>query len=836
MNYKFNQKILVIILSISVFLVASFAISRFIIIDNIRDNSLGAITNKWQKANGNWYYYDSSGSTVKGWKQIGGKWYYFDSSGVMASDKDIKYGSETWHCSSSGACTKKTTGSSSSGSSNGWVKSGENWYYYESGKKATGFRTISNKKYYFDSNGVMAVGFKTISGNIYYFEASGQMHTGWRKINNVWYYFNSEGIEQTGFKQIKGVWYYFDGSGVMQVNTCKTKSDGVKLCFDSEGKGTESKDDSGTTENTNNNTGEAKTDSTKNGWDEQNGKWYYYKDKKTVTGWQDINGKRYYFASNGVMLTGLQRLSNGGVNGYYYFNTLGHMKTGWQKINNNWYYFASKETATKEKVPYGSAITGWKSIGGYNYYFATNGVMETGLQYLQYNGKKGYYYFDTSGHMKYGWQKIGSSWYYFASKQFASSNSMNTGEAVTGWKKIGSYNYYFSTSGVMALGLKKLTYNNSTGYFYFDSSGHMKTAWRQINGKWYYFAPNDYAKSNNVVFGMAVKGFQKIKNVWYFFDDNGVMQSNVCKEMSDGKNICFDKNGKGKEQETKDDPQGTPEQGDTSGNPDTPVYNKLTSLGTIKLGSPVITVPSTTNCKGAQGFTVAGNYYVAAKVNSENSKSCIMIYDKNTHQKVSGFHVIGSNSMGQGYLGHTNDIAYNPNDGKLYVPITSGDISKYRYRTIVLEDAINNKLTFDGGKFKDEKNGVRSFSSLEYDASNDKIYAAAGDWIYIYDKYMNYKSYFKKIDTDTSQGIGSYNGKILVVRTNSSRMGVDKGVDAAGNVIDIYRTNGNYLGSYLIDSLNKELEAISYTGVGNTFALYFGTVGEIYEVNLNIPD
>ena len=37
----------------------------------------------WQKLDGKWYYFNSSGAMVTGWRKLGGTWYYFTASGAL---------------------------------------------------------------------------------------------------------------------------------------------------------------------------------------------------------------------------------------------------------------------------------------------------------------------------------------------------------------------------------------------------------------------------------------------------------------------------------------------------------------------------------------------------------------------------------------------------------------------------------------------------------------------------------------------------------------------------------------------------------------------------------
>ncbi|WP_367899891.1 peptidoglycan recognition protein family protein, partial [Bacillus pseudomycoides] len=82
-----------------------------------------------------------------------------------------------------------------------------------------------------------------------------------------------------------------------------------------------------------------------------------------ITGWQQIDGKWYYFDSTGIRKTDWQQ-----VNGiWYYFNSSGAMQTDWQQVNGIWYYFNSS----------GAMQTDWQQVNGIWYYFNSSGAMQT---------------------------------------------------------------------------------------------------------------------------------------------------------------------------------------------------------------------------------------------------------------------------------------------------------------------------------------------------------------------------------------------------------------------------------------------------------------------------
>ena len=256
--------------------------------------------------------------------------------------------------------------------------------------------------------------------------------------------------------------------------------------------------------------------------------------------------------------------------------------------------------------------------------------------------------------------------------------------------------------------------------------------------------------------------------------------------------------------------------------PNTKVYTSLHSLGKINVGNAILTVPTIDSHSTAQGFTIAENYYIAAKIKSDNSSAYIHIYDKNTLAKVSAFKVTSE-------LKHANDLAYNPNTKQVLVAMTIDT----NFRFFSLQDAIlgNNKMSKNAFIYN---GNAKSFSGIDYDTTNNKYYTAVGDYVYIYSNFTTLDKRFKKIDKDTPQGIGAYQGKILVIRYSSASSAASGDIDNTKNAIDIYRTNGDYLGSYEINTA-KELEAISYNSNTNKFALYCSG-GYIYETAITIPE
>jgi len=90
------------------------------------------------------------------------------------------------------------------------------------------------------------------------------------------------------------------------------------------------------------------------GWEQKDGKWYYYDSNENMVAeqWVKSGSKLYWFAADGVMA--MDMWVTVGDNSYY-MSASGPAMTGWNEINEKWYYF-DKDTcimATDE------TINGW---------------------------------------------------------------------------------------------------------------------------------------------------------------------------------------------------------------------------------------------------------------------------------------------------------------------------------------------------------------------------------------------------------------------------------------------------------------------------------------------
>ena len=215
----------------------------------------------------------------------------------------------------------------------------------------------------------------------------------------------------------------------------------------------------------------------------QNKKYVYIQNNNLKLGWHYDGTDNYYLnTEDGIMLTGLHKLTYKNKEDYYYFASNGKMQTGLITINNNVYYFRPNQEEIDGVTYYkGSAVTGWYEINNNWYYFGNDGKALTGINKLTYNNKSGYYYFSTDdnskGIMQTGWKKVEEKRYYFRKERDDISTGYK-GSAVTGWGEIKEtsddnyYKYYFMksdnevTEGPAASMVKGLiTIDDNTYYF-----------------------------------------------------------------------------------------------------------------------------------------------------------------------------------------------------------------------------------------------------------------------------------------------------------------------------------------------------------------------------------
>ena len=376
-------------------------------------------TNKFQKIDGDTYYFDQNGYRATGFKSIGGKTYYFDSDGKMLLRWKRINGRKYLFDPVDG---HMHTGWE-------WVSEKNAWYYLspQTGYLLEGWLDQGGKRYYLAPVDFYAVtGWQFIGGKWYFFDTKNcDMKTGWLTDGGKTYYLASNGAMVTGTQNIGGKTYTFNSSGAL-VGQAPAGGSGTTASSAASASAASS---SGVTK-----------------WEYTGGKWKYLLNGNYLKNcFRKIDGETYLFDGNGIMLTGFQKV--GGKT--YYFDSSGKMLLRWKRINGRKYLFDPVD---------GHMHTGWEWVSEKNawYYLSpqTGYLLEGWLD----QGGKRYYLAPVDFYAVTGWQFIGGKWYFFDTKNC---------DMKTGWLTDGGKTYYLASNGAMVTGKQSIggrTYN-------FDSSG-----------------------------------------------------------------------------------------------------------------------------------------------------------------------------------------------------------------------------------------------------------------------------------------------------------------------------------------------------------------------------
>ena len=300
----------------------------------------------WTNEGGSWYYYNSNGDYVTdSWKSYNGQYFYLGDDGAMLTSQLIEDGDNHYYVDANGAMVKNT-----------WVAVPADddetldvdyrWYYFGSTGKAyrkSYGKTINGKKYGFDEDGKMLFGYvEENSYNIinddedpilnatYYYGTNedGARHSGWLQYTDAladhdddyyWFYFNTSNGKKVvdQMKSINGKKYSFDKDGIMAFKWTKATVGGVETTtwFNKLDNGSLAKNqwiwnkpyEGGVLQ------------STQDDYSDETERWFRTDASGSLikNKTKKINSKWYVFDADGVMRTGLVKLSDseGSVSG-----------------------------------------------------------------------------------------------------------------------------------------------------------------------------------------------------------------------------------------------------------------------------------------------------------------------------------------------------------------------------------------------------------------------------------------------------------------------------------------------------------------------------------------
>ena len=357
---------------------------------------------------------------------------------------------------------------------NGLVTENGKLYYYENGKKITGFKEVNGELYFFSSKDYTASsGWKKAYGNTWYQDESGKVLKGYQEIEGKKYYFNEKtGYRESGFKEVGDILYFFssiDGYA----------SSGWKKAYGN----TWYQDESG---------------KVLKGYQEIEGKKYYFNEKTGYreSGFKELDGVLYFFSSidgssseTGAVLKGLQEIDG---KKYYFNEKTGYRESGFKELDGVLYFFSSID---------GSISSGWKKAYGNTWYQDETGAVVTGLQEI--DGKK-YFFNETTGYRESGFKKIDGVLYFFSSVD---------GYASSGWKYAYNEVWYQDETGVVATGKKNIENRD----YIFGNDGFLE-GFKNIGNTFVYYNPD----------GSLATGIQRMAGRYYKYNEvTGVFEKYV---------------------------------------------------------------------------------------------------------------------------------------------------------------------------------------------------------------------------------------------------------------------------------------------------------------------
>lgn len=171
------------------------------------------IDGDWFQYQYQWYYAKPGGIVATGWEYVNGDWYYFDSRGVKQQGRfvDGRNGTKYYVKLKDGTMTDNEWfqyeyqwyyAKPGGDLARGWYNIADVWYHfdYDTGRRYTNQWASSNGKwFYLGEDGMMLQNtWITYNGDRYYLKSGGEMTLGEAWIDGKYYYFNTDGGSRQG--------------------------------------------------------------------------------------------------------------------------------------------------------------------------------------------------------------------------------------------------------------------------------------------------------------------------------------------------------------------------------------------------------------------------------------------------------------------------------------------------------------------------------------------------------------------------------------------------------------------------------------------------------------
>ena len=436
-----------------------------------------------------------------------------------------------------------TVASSDALAAQGWVKTGNAWYFYN--QNGTLARNVWAGNYWLGADGKMVTNAWVDNGR-YYVDANGAwvkgaqkpavQKQGWVQNGSAWYYYYQGNVVRNAWigsywlgadgKMATSSWvdggrYYVGANGVWDKNA--KKQEAVKPATP---KPAEVK---------------------KNGWVKEGNTWYYYENGTLArnkwissTYWVGADGKmatsawvdngRYYVGANGAWVKDAKKPE--AVKPV-------EKKQGWVKEGNAWYFYYQGQSTKNAWV--GSywlgadgkmATSAWVDNG--RYYVGANGVWDK-------NAKK--QEAPKPVEKKQGWIKEGNTWYYYENGTLARNKWISStywvgadGKmATSSWVDNGRY--YVGANGAWVKDAKKPEA---------EKPAEKKQGWKNENNVWYYYNEDGTLARNKWAGNYWLGSDGKMAtNAWvdngrYYVGSNGAWVKDASKDKYTKRSIFLD--------------------------------------------------------------------------------------------------------------------------------------------------------------------------------------------------------------------------------------------------------------------------------------------------------
>mgnify|MGYP000922761147 FL=1 len=380
-----------------------------------------------------------------------------------------------------------TVASSDALAAQGWVKTGNAWYFYN--QNGTLARNTWAGNYWLAADGRMATN-AWVDGGRYYVGSNGLWVKGAQAASKP-------EVKKQGWVQNGSAWnYYYQGNIVRNawIGSYWLGADGRMATSSWVDNGRYYVGANGVWDKTVKKQEAAKPEVKKNGWVKEGSTWYYYENgalarnkwisstywvgadgKMSTSSWVD-NG-RYYVGSNGAWVKDAKKPEAAKPV---------EKKQGWVKEGNAWYFYYQGQITKNSWVGsywLGSdgkmAASSWVDNG--RYYVGANGLWDKNAKKQEAKAEV----------KKNGWVKEGNTWYYYE-------------------------------NGILAR-------NKWAGNYWLGADGKMATnAWVD-NGRYYVDGSGVWVK--NAGHGINYSGYYKVKSLYIpVYDANGRILSHVSKD------------------------------------------------------------------------------------------------------------------------------------------------------------------------------------------------------------------------------------------------------------------------------------------------------------------